>query len=83
VESVDKRPSVHQDSMTPTQPVYPARGEPFAVYMITDGEPPDGAEHIIDFPKCAFQVAMRKGPSSLYRVPDDTPVNGNWELFGE
>jgi len=80
---MDKRSSVYTDSMRPIQPVYPARGEPFAVYIITDGEPPDGAEHVIDFPKCAFQVAMRKGPSSLYRVPDDTPVNGNWELFGE
>ena len=72
MESVDKRPSVHQDSITPTQPVYPARGEPFAVYMITDGEPPDGAEHIIDCPKCAFQVAMGRPPSSLYRLPNAT-----------
>lgn len=80
---MDERPSVHQDSMRLIQPVYPARGEPVAVYMITDGEPPENAQHVIDCPKCAFQVAMRKGPSSLYRVPDDTPVNGNRELFGK
>ena len=72
MESMDKGPSVHQDSMRLIQPVYPARGEPFAVYMITDGEPPDGAEHIIDCPKCASQIAMGRPPSGLYRLPDAT-----------
>ena len=66
---MDKRPSVHQDSITPT---YPARGEPFAVYMITDGKPPENAQHVIDFPKCAFQIAMGRPPSSLYRLPNAT-----------
>lgn len=53
---------------------YPARGEPFAVYMITDGPPPADSEHVIDCPKCAFQVAMGRPPSGLYRLPDGVGV---------
>ena len=43
------------------------RGEPVAVYMVSDKDPGEGWVHVITMPKCAFQVAEKKPASSLWK----------------